>query len=163
MEDARRAVVGDVPRIVELAHALRAELRPNKGGSLWLAREAWPEPLEQTYGDLVAREDAFVAVGTFDDAVLGFVVVVLESLRDGSRLGRVTDLYVEPEARAVGVGEALIDAAVACCVEAGCIGVDAVALPGDRAAKNFFEQHAFTARALVMHRRLASPDASPDA
>ena len=31
---------------------------------------------------------------------------------------------------------------------------DAMALPGHRATKNFFEAHGFTARALVMHRRL---------
>ena len=32
--------------------------------------------------------------------------------------------------------------------------VDAIALPGHRATKNFFEEHHFTARALTMHHRL---------
>jgi len=61
---------------------------------------------------------------------------------------------VEPEAREVGVGEAMADALVAHCDDRRCIGIDAPALPGHRAAKNFFEAHGFTARALVMHRRL---------
>jgi hypothetical protein len=36
----------------------------------------------------------------------------------------------------------------------GCSGVDATALPGNRATKNFFEESGFTARLLVMHHRL---------
>lgn len=39
-------------------------------------------------------------------------------------------------------------------VGAGCTGVDALALPGARATKNFFEENGFTARLLVVHRRL---------
>jgi hypothetical protein len=36
----------------------------------------------------------------------------------------------------------------------GCSGVDATALPGNRATKNIFEESGFTARLLVMHHRL---------
>jgi GNAT superfamily N-acetyltransferase len=60
---------------------------------------------------------------------------------------------VEPEARGVSVGETMKDMLVAFCDERGCIGIDALALPGHRAAKNFFETAGFTARAIVMHRR----------
>jgi GNAT superfamily N-acetyltransferase len=73
-------------------------------------------------------------------------------LRDGSRLGVIEEIYVQPEARGVGVGELLVERSVAFCVEAGCSGVDAAALPGHRQAKNFFERAGFTARLLVMHR-----------
>jgi hypothetical protein len=52
----------------------------------------------------------------------------------------------------------LVDALVEHCTVHGCVGVDATALPGHRAAKNFFETNGFTARALAMHRPLA-PDA----
>ena len=38
--------------------------------------------------------------------------------------------------------------------DAGCVGVDAVALPGHRVTKNFFEGSGFTARKLVMHHRI---------
>jgi len=86
--------------------------------------------------------------------VIGFGVVTLEPLRTGETLGIITDLYVEPDACAVGVGEAMADELVAFCVAHGCMGVDTLALPGHRAAKNFFEESGFTARALVMHRAL---------
>jgi GNAT superfamily N-acetyltransferase len=156
VEASRPATADDVPRIVELARVMRAELEAMRGGELWAERDAWPEPLDTAYRALVDRDDARVVIGTIDDAAIGFGVVVVEPLRSGRFLGVVTDLFVEEEARAVGVGEAMIDALVAFSTERGCLGVDARALPGHRAAKNFFETHGFTARALVMHRRLDS-------
>ncbi len=154
MESSRPASAEDIPRVVGLAELMRAELAAMRGGALWLAREAWPEPLEESYGALLARDDALVLLGTLDDVVVGFAAVVVERLRSGARLGVITDLFVEPEAREVSVGEVLVDALVAHCAAHGCVGVDATALPGHRAAKNFFETHGFTARALRMHRRL---------
>ncbi len=75
-------------------------------------------------------------------------------LRDGGVLGVITDLFVQPEARSVGVGEAMVELLVAYCTEHDCLGIDALVLPGHRAAKNFFEESGFTARALVMHHKL---------
>jgi len=154
VEGSRRAGHDDIARIVELARLMRAELAPMKGGGTWLERDAWPEPLEQAYGDLLTNDDACVVVGTIDDVVLGFGAVRVERLRSGARLGVVTDLFVEPEAREVALGEEIIGELIAFCVDRDCVGIDAVALPGHRATKNFFEEHHFTARMLVMHRRL---------
>jgi ribosomal protein S18 acetylase RimI-like enzyme len=154
VEASRPAATADVTRIVELARLMRDELSAMRGGELWAAREAWPEPLDDAYGQLVTRADAHVVVGTIDQVVVGFGAVVVETLRSDASLGVVTDLFVEEPARSVGVGEAIADALVAHCEARGCIGVDAPALPGNRAAKNFFETHGFTARALVMHRHL---------
>ena len=72
----------------------------------------------------------------------------------GSRLGVVSDIFVEEGARAVGVGEAMMGDLVAWCEAKGCAGMDAMALPGHRLTKNFFEESGFTARKLVMHHRL---------
>ena len=113
MESSRPASADDIPRVVELAELMRAELGAMRGGSLWLEREAWPEPLGDAYGALLARDDALLLVGAIDDAVIAFAAVVIEELRSGARLGVITDLFVEPEAREVGVGEVLADAMVA--------------------------------------------------
>ena len=43
------------------------------------------------------------------------------------------------------------------CRAAGCVGVDSLALPGNRHTKNFFETFGFKARALVVHRSLVEP------
>ncbi len=157
MEASRPASADDIPRVVELAREMRAELAAMRGGALWIERDAVPEPLDQAYGALVGRDDAALVVGTIDDVVVGFGAVVVESLPSGARLGVITDLFVEEPAREVGVGESVVDALVEHCRVRRCIGIDATALPGHRAAKNFFEGHGFTARALTMHHRI-DPD-----
>jgi ribosomal protein S18 acetylase RimI-like enzyme len=158
LEGSRPATVDDLPRIIELSRLLRDELSPMKGGVLWSNREARAEPLDAAFAALFERDDALVLVGTVDDTVIGFGVVTLERLRNGETLGLITDLFVEPGARAVGVGEAMAGDLVAYCVAHGCTGIDALALPGHRAAKNFFEESGFTARAIIMHRFLNRHD-----
>ena len=54
------------------------------------------------------------------------------------------------------MAEAVIESLRSWCRDAGCFGVDALALPGNRQAKNFFEAHGFVARSLTMHHRFAS-------
>ena len=156
MEPARAASPSDLATLVELARALRTELRVQRGGALWETREARAEPLLEHLASLLARDDAEVVVGTIDGSIVGFGTVEIETLRDGTRLGVIGDLFVEAEARAVGVGESIADLIVEFCTAAHCIGIDAYALPGARAAKNFFERSGFTARALVMHHPLSA-------
>jgi hypothetical protein len=138
VEDSRPAGIDDISRIAQLARCMRAELRAMKGGELWAERDARPEPLEDSYATLLGRDDAFLLVGTIDGSIIGFGAAVIERLRSGAALGVITDLFVEPEAF---------------CERHDCVGVDAFALPGHRAAKNFFEESGFTARGIVMHRR----------
>lgn len=158
LEGSRPATAEDLPRIVELSRLLRDELLPMKGGVLWSNREARAEPLDAAFATLLERDDALLVVGTVDDTVIGFGAAVLERLRTGETLGVITDLFVEPDARAVGVGEAMAGDLVAYCITNRCTGIDALALPGHRAAKNFFEESGFTARAIVMHRPLDDGD-----
>jgi GNAT superfamily N-acetyltransferase len=154
MEEARAAVLADVPRLVELALALRAELTPMRGGALWSARESRAATDAAAFTALVERDDAELVVGTIDGVVIGYGTMEYETLRDGHTLGLFGDIYVEDDARAVGVGELIAEQLVAAAVAAGCHGIDAFALPGHREAKNFFERNGFTARALIMHKPL---------
>jgi len=154
VEAVRAATPEDLPAIAALTEALVAELTPMRGGRIWSVREARQGDPAEIYGALLSDPAACVIVGTIDEVVIGFAVVTVEPLADGGRLGVIGELFVDAEARAVGVGEAMIDALVAFCVREGCVGVDAFALPGHRAAKNFFEESGFTARAIVMHHAL---------
>lgn len=63
----------------------------------------------------------------------------------------IEELYVTPSARNIGLGSALLEHAKDSAAARGCTGLDAVALPGDRATKNFFEDHAMVARAIIVH------------
>jgi GNAT superfamily N-acetyltransferase len=60
--------------------------------------------------------------------------------------------FVETGARGVGVGRLLLDAVLSWVEARGAHGMDGTALPGDRAAKNFYESAGFKARLLTMHR-----------
>jgi GNAT superfamily N-acetyltransferase len=155
VEEAARPATGeDVPRLAQLVAEAVAEQAEGRGGRIWSARETRALPADASLAALVADPDALVLAGTIDATVVGYAVAVTEQLRTGDRLGVVTDVYVEEGARGVGVGEALLDQVVAWCEAAGCIGIDALALPGNRSTKNFFESFGFTARAIVVHRRL---------
>jgi GNAT superfamily N-acetyltransferase len=141
---ARRAAPGDGARLAELATMARSELESQRGGQLFLAREgrAGAEPPELT------------VVGTLDDAVLGFTTAGTTEVPDIGLIAVLGALYVEPGGREVGIGEAMMDLVLEWCAERGCDGIDAVALPGMRATKNFFERYGLTARALLVHRPL---------
>jgi GNAT superfamily N-acetyltransferase len=153
-EAARPAVKADLARLAELARAAIEELRPTKGGEVWARREARAEPIETSLERDMSNPDACVLAGTIDDVVVGYAVVVVETLSDGSPLARLTDLYAEPEAREVGVGEELLDAVIAWATDRRCVGIDSLALPGNRETKNFFESFGLVARAIVVHRPL---------
>lgn len=152
-EGCRPATPADVPRAAELARAAIAELAPMRGGEVWRLREARPEPIEEGLAALLDDADARFVVATIDEVVLGYAVARLEHLRDGSVLGVVDDIFVDDDARQIGLGELMIGDLVAWCAERKCIGMDAMALPGHRVTKNFFEESGFTARQLVMHHR----------
>jgi GNAT superfamily N-acetyltransferase len=158
VERCRPARLEDLPRVAALGRELFAELTPLRGGELWAARDARPEPLEANLAPLLDDPDACVLVGTIDEVIVGFGVLLVERLSTGQDLGRITELFVEPPARSVGVGEAISEQLVAFAVDRGCVGVDALALPGHRDTKNFFEEQGFTARMLVMHHRTPPPE-----
>lgn len=139
---------------MELVSAGIAELTASKGGGVWARREA-PESSRPRLEAAVASADTQVLVGTLDEIVVGYAITRVEVLRDGSRLGVIEEIFVQESARGVGVGEALMRDIQAWLLERGCFGADALALPGQRVTKNFFEESGFTARKLVMHHTFA--------
>jgi len=144
----------DAPRLAELVAEAVEEQREGRGGRIWSARETRALPAEDTVRAAIEDPDVLVLAGTIDEVVVGYAVAHQEVLRTGERLGIVADVFVDPGARGVGVGEALLDDVVAWCEAGGCIGIDALALPGNRATKNFFESFGFTARSIIVHRKL---------
>ena len=157
-ETSRTATEADLPSLVELARAAERELRPRRGGSVWSRLEARVEPIEEGLAADVADPDVCTVVGCLDGATVGYGVTRLVDLHDGSQIGRVTDVYVLPDARGVGVGEAMMNHMLDWAGERGCEGVDSLALPGDRDTKNFFETHGLVARAIIVHRSLSDSD-----
>jgi len=154
VEAARIAVEADVPVLAVLHAEARASMEAKRGGLIWSMREAAGGRTAAEFLELLDDERTLALVGTIDESVVGYALSHIEDLDDGAPLAVVDDLYVDPEARSVGVGEALMNAVVAWGTEEGCVGVDAWALPGDRATKNFFEAFGLTARAILVHKPL---------
>jgi ribosomal protein S18 acetylase RimI-like enzyme len=155
VDGTRRAHPDDLPAIAALARAAVAELATGRGGTVWASREARQEPVEDGIAAALApRDDAVALVGTVDDVVVGYGLAHLETLPGGDRLAVVTDLYVDPQARGIGIGEALMAELVGFAEAADAVGIDSIALPGDRATKNFFESAGLKARAILVHRPL---------
>jgi GNAT superfamily N-acetyltransferase len=154
VEAARAATGDDVPRLAELAREAIAELSSTKGGTLWARREARFEPLDVGLAADVADATCCVLAATLDDVVMGYAVARKELLRDGAAMATISDIYVEDGCRGVGLGEALMDAIVRWARAEGCIGIDSLALPGNRETKNFFETFGLVARAIIVHRPL---------
>jgi GNAT superfamily N-acetyltransferase len=160
MESVRVASEHDQDRLVELAGALVATLSAQRGG-LHLVEPALDDPDGPGLGErlelALRRPDAQVLVGMLDEVVVAFAACSVEEDRRGARRGRLDACFVEEGARGVGVGRLLMDRSLAWLGEQGCVGVDGVALPGDRTAKTFYEGAGFKARLLTMHRELGGP------
>ncbi len=157
MEGSRRAQRHDSERCAELCRQALDSLRGERGGALFARRETGlvakallrPGGLDR----LIADDRRRVVVGTIDDEVVGLAIGRIEEVGE-TTLGSVDACYVEPGARGVGVGRALLDDLVAWFTASGCRGADATALPGDRATKNFYEAAGFKARLITVHRAL---------
>ncbi|MFM8302943.1 MAG: N-acetyltransferase family protein [Actinomycetota bacterium] len=163
MEAARRATLDDVDAILTLSRSLRAELAEQRGGDLWWRTHEPYEHHAAALRALLDYDDECVLVGCLDDQVVGYALARVHGLADGAHLAVITELFVEAGAREVAVGESLVDAVLTWARSRGCIGVDATALPGQRATKNFFETHGFVARRLTMHRPFAGDSGGDEA
>ena len=154
MESARPASLPDLGRLAELASLCFAELASQRGGSVWSRLEARQAPFTASLGAALTDNTRSVIAGLIDDYVVGYAVLCMTPLADGAVLGVIEDLYVEPEFREVGVGEALMGELIVAARAGGCEGVESLALPGDRATKNFFESFGLVARAIRVYRTL---------
>ncbi len=78
---------------------------------------------------------------------------------EGERVGVIRYIFTHPDARGVGIAEAMLAAALADLRARGLTKFDVRVLPGHRSAKNFFEANGFSARLIVMHHDDAPDDA----
>jgi GNAT superfamily N-acetyltransferase len=154
VETARRAAESDVPALADLWRTAAAAARAARGGAALLAELPALDAVDDVLRSGLDAPDRVVVAGSFDDAVVGIATARVHRPVSAPHrpLAVVEVLYVDPEARGVGVGEAMMDVVLRWGEKAGCHGIDAPALPGARDAKAFFETMGMVTRALIMHR-----------
>jgi len=121
---------------------------------MWPLSDALPEPIHQALTDALDDPDVFVYLGLIDGHPLGFLLARVEDLlpqAHGEQVGSIRLVFVDAEAREVGIGESMREMALEELRSRGLKRFDAHVLPGHRLVKNFFEAGGFAARSIVMH------------
>ena len=139
----------DIQRLYSLLEEEMAALRPT-----WPLADGLPAPTDAALAGLLESAEWEVVVGQLDDVIVGFLAWRDEAMLPqamGDRLGSVRFIFTEAQARAVGVGEAMMSVFFAEARSRGIQRFDAHVSPGHREAKNFFESNGFKARSIVMH------------
>jgi GNAT superfamily N-acetyltransferase len=149
MELARLAEADDRAASTRLLDLALDGARTMRGGPALVGDETTESLLERW-----SRPRASLFVGEYEGAVVGLLGVSLSDPVAGRVGGLIECCYVEPDARGVGVGSSLMEAAVAWGRVQGCTDIDALALPGDRETKQRLEASGFTARLLTLSRQL---------
>lgn len=152
---AREVTSDDVNSIATLRAEARRAVVDARGGRSHIEKDHPDHVGEAIVSRAIAGATLEAAIaGTLDEVVVGFALAHRESSDVAEPVATIEELWVTPEAREMGVGEELVAAVVRWAAQHGCVALDADALPGDRATKNFFEQHGLVARGIRVQRRL---------
>lgn len=136
---------GDTAQLRELELEARAALVDQRGGARWLAEHP---AVEDRWRQRCA--DAQVWLAHIDEVVVGYLVAQLGL----DAVLRVDQVWVTPEARELGFGDALLETATDWGRTHGAIGVEGQSLPGDRQTKNLYERAGIVARLITTYRAL---------
>lgn len=149
---ARPAVSSDLAALAQLYGGLEAEM--TEVHPMWPLADGLGDPLENAWRLLLDDPDTVIVIGEIDGYPFGFLVARIEDLLPraaGERVGSIRLVFVDPPARQVGVGEAMLDLVLGQLRSRSISKFDAHVLPGHRLVKNFFESGGFSARSIVMH------------
>ena len=140
----RSARSDDIVQLRTLESEAREALVGRRGGDRWL----------ETHAPRTDSWDDALAAGSVDVAVIGDVIVGYLVAHHERSVAYIDDVYVTPEAREVGFGDALVQRAMSAGRSDGCTTIEGEALPGDRHVKNLYERAGITARLIVVSRAL---------
>jgi GNAT superfamily N-acetyltransferase len=150
---ARHAAVDELALIRHLAEQSQADRLTERGGVV--LEQLDPRPVvDETR---LADDQVLLAIGLYADVAFGYAHATVVNV-NGAHIVRLYDVFVEPEARGVGIGEALLTFVFDWAREQGAGAIDSIVLPGNREGKNFFERFGLVARAIHVYRALDGDD-----
>lgn len=142
MEQAVRAFAdADATQVAVLESEARTALIEQRGGPAHLAER----PAVGDWTALAQTASHHVWVATIDEVVVGYLQMLVVGVA-----AEVMQVYVHPEAREVGFGDWLLDAALQYARSQGCTVLEGTALPGDRQTKNLYERAGIKARKITV-------------
>ena len=144
----RLAISSDCEELQRFEVEARSQLEAFRGG-LRLANEL---PLVgPLWAERIGSSRWTIFVAGFDYVVMGYLCIDYEAQFEAPLIESV---YVTSDARELGLGDAMVSAAIEECALRGADAIDAYALPGDRETKNLFERSGLTARLLIVTKKL---------
>lgn len=150
---ARPADEGDVQDLAQLLVEAEADMSPQRGGAALLASHERATSATDTVLAALNDDDTMVWCGVWEGVVVGYSIA--RSSHEGdAMIVTITDLYTTPQARDVGIGEVLLETAIAWAIGIDAVAIDAHALPGARESKNLYERLGLTARLITVRRDL---------
>lgn len=150
--EAREATAADIPVLVELYRKLEDEMAALH--PMWPIANGLDEPVDETLEETLADPATIVLIGSIDGYPFGFMIAREEEMlmqAQGEKIGSIRFIFVDHDAREVGIGEVMRDLVMGLLRKRGITKFDAHVLPGHRLVKNFFEAGGFSARTIIMH------------
>lgn len=138
--EVRPAHAADIGQLAWLERESRSSLVDQRGGARWLATHAERADHWET-----AIDDLDIVVAHIGQVLVGYIVMDAHD-----EVATVEDVYVTPQARELGFGDAMLAASVERARERGATHLEGEALPGDRDTKNLYERAAIKARLITV-------------
>lgn len=135
----------DMAQLELLETEAREALVGTRGGDRWLVEHA--EIADQWVSRCI---DADVFVAHIGEVVVGYLIADIGI----DHILRIDQVWVTPQARENGFGDALLERSIADARGRGAVAVEGQALPGDRHTKNLYERAGIVARLITTFRWL---------
>lgn len=142
---AEPANADDVAQLELLELEAREALVGARGGDRWLAEH--PAIADQW---VIRCAEADVFVAHIAEVVVGYLVGDVRA----DHILRIDQVWVTPQARENGFGDALLERSIDDARGRGAVAVEGQALPGDRQTKNLYERAGIVARLITTFRWL---------
>ncbi len=152
-ETARLADLGDEQYFADLFTAARIETSSSKGFELWNQLESVGNTPGITFKEFTASTQKAIVIGEYDNYPLGYMLIELLTI-DDKFATNIHEVFVDADAREVGIGEVIMDFAIDWSRANGSALIMGRTFPGDRATKNFFERFRITARLIEVSKDL---------
>ena len=136
---ARLATSADCEITTAVAEQAMLTVRDERGGRLHLDHDADGVSAHERHTGAVRDIRQHLVVGCIDGSVVGYGLAHLSATTDG-QLCMIDELIVHPQAQAIGVGSEILAEVRRWATAHQCEALESQVLPGNRAAKNFFER-----------------------